>query len=260
MTHRARELGLTARRLLMFLFGVAAGGLVVVGAPASAVAGQCIRDAAGFGQGGICSAGDVSIASIKVLGTCVGGTQNGATCIVSDNTDPCIVGGGTCPGTRKCVANQLITVNGSYVLGLVVLTALQVLSISIHEAGHALAIRHFGRRVRRFGLAMYYLFPCAYVDATDMSLGSRWQRVIVSLSGPFAGATVAAACAIVAAATPGTLVGELGFKAASLLVFQFFLNLVQLEQQKFVFLRKFARFGLQLADFSLMAGTSRCFV
>jgi len=34
----------------MFLFGVAAGGLVVVGAPASAIAGQCIRDAAGFGQ------------------------------------------------------------------------------------------------------------------------------------------------------------------------------------------------------------------
>jgi putative peptide zinc metalloprotease protein len=123
-------------------------------------------------------------------------------------------------------ANQLITVNGSYVLGLVVLTALQVLSISIHEAGHALAIRHFGRRVRRFGLAMYYLFPCAYVDATDMSLGSRWQRVIVSLSGPFAGVTVAAACAVVGAALPGTLAGELGFKAASLLVFQFFLNLL----------------------------------
>src|SRR5919201_3018931 len=123
-------------------------------------------------------------------------------------------------------ANQLITVNGSYVPGLVVLTALQVLSISIHEAGHALAIRHFGRRVRRFGLAMYYLFPCAYVDATDMSLGSRWQRVIVSLAGPFAGVTIAAACAMVAAAMPGTLAGELGFKAASLLVFQFFLNLL----------------------------------
>src|SRR5437762_8353111 len=110
MTHRAREVGTAARCLMMFVFGVAASGLVVVGAPASAMAGQCIRDAAGFGQGGICSAGDVSIASIKVLGTCVGGTQNGATCIVSDNTDPCSVGGGTCPGTRKCVANQLITV------------------------------------------------------------------------------------------------------------------------------------------------------
>ncbi len=110
MTHRVREVGTAARCLMMFVFGVAASGLVVVGAPASAMAGQCIRDAAGFGQGGICSAGDVSIASIKVLGTCVGGTQNGATCIVSDNTDPCIVGGGTCPGTRKCVANQPITV------------------------------------------------------------------------------------------------------------------------------------------------------
>src|SRR5207244_13193787 len=65
--------------------------------------GGCVRGVMG-------SAADVSIASIKVLGTFVGGTQNGATCIVSDNTDPCIVGGGTCPGTRKCVANQPITV------------------------------------------------------------------------------------------------------------------------------------------------------
>jgi len=123
-------------------------------------------------------------------------------------------------------ANQLVTVNGSYVIGLIVLTFLQVLSISVHEAGHALAIRHFGRRVRRLGIAMYYLFPCAYVDSTDMSLAQRWQRVIVSLAGPFAGVTVAAACTVVADLYPGTLVGEIAFKSASLLVFQFVLNLL----------------------------------
>jgi CRP-like cAMP-binding protein/Zn-dependent protease len=122
--------------------------------------------------------------------------------------------------------HQLITLNGSYVLGLVVLTVLQVLSISIHEAGHALAIRRFGRHVRRLGLAMYYLFPCAYVDSTDMSLGSRSQRIVVALAGPFAGLIVAAACAVVARVAPETLAGELGFKAASLLVFQFVLNLL----------------------------------
>ena len=123
-------------------------------------------------------------------------------------------------------ANQLVTVNGSYVLGLIALTILQVISISVHEAGHALAIRHFGRRVRRLGIAMYYLFPCAYVDSTDMSLASRQKRVVVSLAGPFAGVTVAAACAIVARFIPGTLAGEIAFKAASLLVFQFVLNLL----------------------------------
>jgi putative peptide zinc metalloprotease protein len=121
---------------------------------------------------------------------------------------------------------QLLTLADSYTLGILALTVLQVVSISIHEAGHALAIRHFGRRVRRFGFAMYYLFPCCYVDSTDMSLASRWKRVVVSLAGPFAGLVVAAACAVVAWFSPHTLAGELAFKGASLLIFQFGLNLL----------------------------------
>jgi CRP-like cAMP-binding protein/Zn-dependent protease len=121
---------------------------------------------------------------------------------------------------------QLVAINGSYVAGILALTVLQVLSISVHEAGHALAIRHYKRHVRRFGVAMYYLFPCFYVDSTDMTLGSRAQRIVVSLAGPFAGLTTAAACAIAAAALPGTLAGEILFKAASLFVFQFVFNLL----------------------------------
>jgi putative peptide zinc metalloprotease protein len=121
---------------------------------------------------------------------------------------------------------QLLTIDGSYVLGIIALTVLQVISISVHEAGHALAIRHYKRHVRRFGFALYYLFPCFYVDSTDMTLGSRAQRIVVSLAGPFAGLTTAAACAVAAAALPGTLQGELAFKAASLFVFQFVFNLL----------------------------------
>lgn len=121
---------------------------------------------------------------------------------------------------------QLATIDGSYVLGILALIVLQVISISVHEAGHALAIRHYKRHVRRFGVAMYYLFPCFYVDSTDMTLGSRAQRIVVSLAGPFAGLTTAAACAVAAVALPGTLAGELAFKAASLFVFQFVFNLL----------------------------------
>src|SRR2546427_9389164 len=69
MTHRARELGLTARRLLMFVFGVAAGGLVVVGAPASALPGQCIRGGARFRHGSISTPRHASIAPTQALGT-----------------------------------------------------------------------------------------------------------------------------------------------------------------------------------------------
>ena len=121
--------------------------------------------------------------------------------------------------------HSLVTVDGSYVLGLVVLIVLQVLSISVHEAGHALAIRHYGRRVRRLGLAIYYLFPCMYVDSTDMTMAPRRQRIVVALAGPIAGMTVGAACAFVAA-VDGGLAGSLAFKAASLFAFQLVLNLL----------------------------------
>ena len=92
-------------------------------------------------------------------------------------------GAGLVAWVREVISGRhsLVTVEGSYVLGLVVLIVLQVLSISVHEAGHALAIRHYGRRVRRLGLAIYYLFPCMYVDSTDMTMAPRHQRIIVSL-------------------------------------------------------------------------------
>jgi CRP-like cAMP-binding protein/Zn-dependent protease len=126
---------------------------------------------------------------------------------------------------RGAGGHELITFDGSYALGLVVLVALQVLSISVHEAGHALAIRHYGRRVRRLGLAIYYLFPCMYVDSTDMTMAPRRQRVIVALAGPIAGMTVGAACAFVAAADGGAA-GNIAFKAANLFLFQLVLNLL----------------------------------
>jgi len=120
--------------------------------------------------------------------------------------------------------HPLVTVDGSFVLGIVALLLLQVLSVSVHEAGHALAIAHYGRRVRRLGLAIYYLFPCVYVDSTDMTMSTRKARIVVSLAGPVGGLLVGAVCAFGAAADGGVL-GGLAFKAASLFIFQFALNL-----------------------------------
>ena len=121
--------------------------------------------------------------------------------------------------------HALVTIDGSFLLGLLALILLQVLSISVHEAGHALAIRHYGRRVRRLGLAMYYLFPCVYVDSSDMAMSTRSARIVVSLAGPIGGLLVGALCAFVAA-LDGGIVGGIAFKAASLFLFQFALNLV----------------------------------
>ncbi len=137
----------------------------------------------------------------------------------------CIAGVALWVGEVGSARHALATIDGSFVLGLLALILLQVLSISVHEAGHALAIRHFGRRVRRLGLAMYYLFPCLYVDSSDMAMSSRKARIVVSLAGPIGGMLVGALCAFVAANDAG-VVGGIAFKAASLFFFQFALNLV----------------------------------
>jgi putative peptide zinc metalloprotease protein len=137
----------------------------------------------------------------------------------------CLAGLATWVSEVAAGQHSLVTINDSFLLGLVALILLQVLSISVHEAGHALAIAHFGRRVRRLGLAIYYLFPCVYVDSTDMTMSSRKARIVVALAGPVGGLTVGALCAFVAAVDHG-VVGGIAFKAASLFVFQFALNLL----------------------------------
>ncbi len=55
-------------------------------------------------------------------------------------------------------------------------------------------------------------------------MSSRKARIVVSLAGPVGGLLVGALCALVAAADGG-FVGGLAFKAASLFIFQFALNL-----------------------------------
>ena len=128
---------------------------------------------------------------------------------------------------RELIAGRhgIATVEGSYVFGILALTVMQVISISVHEAGHALAIRHYGRRVRHLGLMIYYLFPAAYVDSTDMAMATRGQRIVVALAGPIGGAVVGAICAFVAAGEGG-LIGGIAFQGASLFTFQLALNLV----------------------------------
>ncbi|HKW79279.1 MAG TPA: cyclic nucleotide-binding domain-containing protein [Candidatus Limnocylindria bacterium] len=121
--------------------------------------------------------------------------------------------------------HALLTIDNSYVLGIVALLALQVLSVSVHEAGHALAIVNAGRHVRKLGVAMYYLFPCVYVDSTDAMMSTRRARIVVSLAGPIGNLLVGALCAF-GASLDGGLAGGIAFKAASLFIFQAALNLV----------------------------------
>ena len=62
----------------------------------------------------------------------------------------------------------------------------------VHEIAHAVAIHRFSGRVYEWGVTFLVLMPVPYVDASDASLFSRRQRMIVGAAGMFAELTLAA--------------------------------------------------------------------
>ena len=82
-----------------------------------------------------------------------------------------------------------------------------ILSISLHEFGHAIMCRRFGGEVHTMGVMFMVFTPMPYVDATSSwSFRSRWQRVLVGAGGMIPELFVAAGMIFVWANTgEGTL-------------------------------------------------------
>lgn len=97
---------------------------------------------------------------------------------------------------------HLLDFGGSGVWGPVALTAGYVSALVVHELAHALAVKSYGRRVRRGGFLLMMGMPFAFVDTSDMWFGTRWSRVVVALSGPVSTAALAGWCAVGAAYLP----------------------------------------------------------
>ncbi|HLI26095.1 MAG TPA: PqqD family peptide modification chaperone [Chloroflexota bacterium] len=97
----------------------------------------------------------------------------------------------------------------SVVPGLVGLTVL-------HEFGHALATKHFGRRVTGAGIGLYYFFPYAFVGTSDIWMAGRWPRIVVSLAGPLVNLYTGALCALLAALIPQETARSVLFVLAAL--------------------------------------------
>ena len=59
------------------------------------------------------------------------------------------------------------------------------LAIFLHELGHALTTKFFGREVLSVGVGWHWISPIFYVDTSDMWLESKWPRMAVSFAGPY---------------------------------------------------------------------------
>jgi putative peptide zinc metalloprotease protein len=67
---------------------------------------------------------------------------------------------------------------------LVLAGAFVLLSSLLHEAGHAVACKHFGGQVNAIGIALYYLRPAFYTDVSDAWLfPRRRQRLATHAAG-----------------------------------------------------------------------------
>jgi putative peptide zinc metalloprotease protein len=68
----------------------------------------------------------------------------------------------------------------------------------LHEMGHAMATKHFGREVIGVGFGWFWIGPFFFVDTSDMWLAGRRERILVSLAGAISDLIMAGACMVVA--------------------------------------------------------------
>ncbi|MBS0262103.1 MAG: HlyD family efflux transporter periplasmic adaptor subunit [Planctomycetes bacterium] len=85
-------------------------------------------------------------------------------------------------------ANSLLTPANMIWLSL----ALGVTKV-LHELGHAVTCRHFGRDCHEMGLLLLVFTPCLYCNVTDAwMIESKWQRAAVGAAGVFVELVLAA--------------------------------------------------------------------
>jgi len=99
-----------------------------------------------------------------------------------------------------------------------------IMSLFLHELGHALTCKHFKRKVSACGLMLYWGMPVAFVDTTDAYMLPRRQRVAIDLAGIAVNLVLFSICGLVGyfTSSPGIwLVGLIN-------LFQILINLFPL--------------------------------
>src|SRR5690606_14185103 len=99
-------------------------------------------------------------------------------------------------------AASLFLTGGSYAAGAAVLFGLNLVALACHEAGHALATKHAGRRVPNAGFLVYFGIPSVFVDTTDVWMAGRRARLLATGAGPATGLVLAGAASLIGLAAP----------------------------------------------------------
>ena len=109
-----------------------------------------------------------------------------------------------------------------------ILLALGFVLTYSHELGHAIALVHFGRRIKSAGFMLYFGSPAFFVDASDGLMLERGPRIVESALGPFTEMVLAGIGSFILLAFPDASFAPLLYKFALLNYFVIFENLIPL--------------------------------
>jgi putative peptide zinc metalloprotease protein len=78
----------------------------------------------------------------------------------------------------------------------VALVPATLISVALHELGHAFAVKSFGYEVHYMGVGWFWVSPVAFTDTSDMWLSTRGPRTLVNLAGVCMDVLVAGVCSL----------------------------------------------------------------
>jgi CRP-like cAMP-binding protein len=116
----------------------------------------------------------------------------------------------------------------SLALEFLILFVLNYVLTFLHELGHAAVLVHYGRRVKSAGFMIYFGSPAFFVEASDVLMLDRRQRIVQAWAGPFAELIVAGVASLVALSFPDAALSSVLYKFAVLNYFVLSMNLVPL--------------------------------
>ena len=97
--------------------------------------------------------------------------------------------------------------------------------VAIHETAHGLAMASYGRRVRRAGLKLVFVFPYAFVDTSEAWFEPRRRRIAISAAGPISDLTLGAFFSLCCLAFPAGAARDIFFQLAFAAYLGAFFNL-----------------------------------
>jgi putative peptide zinc metalloprotease protein len=71
-----------------------------------------------------------------------------------------------------------------------------LISVALHELGHAFATKSYGQEVHYMGVGWFWSGPVAFTDTSDMWLKPRGPRIVVNLAGVYTDTLVAGMCGL----------------------------------------------------------------